>query len=102
MKIQIFRVAGRSMEPEFREGDFVMISKLPFRPKYVRPGTPIAFIHSKYGMLIKKVQEYNPVLKQLWATGISRFSIHRDEIGPIPVKNVIGEVIGHVRKIRKK
>jgi Peptidase S24-like len=100
MKIKILRVAGRSMEPEFREGDFVVVSKLPFRPKYVRPGTHIAFIHSKHGMLIKKVQEYNPVLKMLWATGTSRFSIGRDEIGPIPVKNVLGEVIGHVRKNR--
>lgn len=101
MKIKIFRVTGRSMEPEFREGDFVMVSKLPLRTKYVRPGTHIAFIHSKYGMLIKKVQEYNPVRKLLWATGTSRFSIPSDEIGPIPVKNVLGEVIGHVRKTRQ-
>lgn len=100
MKIKIFRVAGRSMEPEFREGDFVMVSKLPLRPKYVRPGTHIAFVNSKYGMLIKKVQEYNPARKLLWATGTSPFSIHGDEIGPIPVKNVLGEVIGHVRKTR--
>src|SRR5262245_28908196 len=98
MKIQIFRVAGRSMEPEFREGDFVVISKLPLTLKYMRPGKRIAFVHSKYGMLIKKVQEYNPVLKLLWATGINRLSSHCDEIGPIPVKNVIGEVIGHIRK----
>jgi hypothetical protein len=100
MKIEIFRVAGRSMEPEFREGDFVMVSKLPLKPKYVRPGTHIAFVHSKYGMLIKKVQEYNPELKLLWATGTSRFSIPTHEIGPIPVKNVLGEVVGHVRKTR--
>jgi len=102
MKIRIFRIAGRSMEPEFHDGDFVMVSRLPAHPRYVRPGTPIAFKHSRYGMLIKKVQTHNPALKMIWAAGTSRFGLRSDEIGPIPMKNVLGEVIGHVRKTRRK
>lgn len=98
MKIRIFRIAGKSMEPEFRDGDFVLVSRLSAHPRYIRPGTPIAFKHSRYGMLIKKVRTHNPVLKTIWAAGTNRLSLRSDAIGPIPAKNVLGEVIGHVRK----
>ena len=75
--IRIFRVSGASMEPDYREGDFVLV--LRARMRQFKPGTPIAFMHPDYGLLIKKVDYSNLESKVVWVSGTkcTKYSISK-------------------------
>ena len=93
--IRIFRISGASMEPDYHEGDFVIVRRS--RMWQFKPGTPIAFLHPEYGMLIKKVDHSNAESQEIWVTGTNPRSIKSQTLGPISMKQVLGTVLARFR-----
>jgi signal peptidase I len=94
--LRLFRIHGQSLEPEYRSGDFVLISKIPFYFYAPKPGDIIAFKHPAFGLLIKRVQQVNPAAHELTVLGTHINSIDSREFGSIPFKRVIGKLLWHI------
>ncbi|OGN93182.1 MAG: hypothetical protein A2Y88_15090, partial [Chloroflexi bacterium RBG_13_48_10] len=58
--LRLFKITGDSLTPEFKEGDFVLVSKVPFLFIPPSPGDIIAFRQPGYGLLIKRIQQITP------------------------------------------
>src|SRR5512145_780596 len=95
--LRIFAVTENSMTPEFSEGDFVLVAKIPFFLS-VRAGDVVVFHHPPYGMLIKRVQEISPDGQELTVWGTNSNSIDSRTFGAIDFKEVLGKVIWHVKR----
>jgi signal peptidase I len=100
MILKVMKVSGQSLEPAFREGDFVLVSKIPFLFSKIHPGDAIVFRHPLYGTLIKIVDEVSPDGEQLFVIGLHAASTDSRLFGPIAAKEVLGKVIAHIRQPR--
>lgn len=96
--IQIMRVSGNSLAPDFHEGDFVVIVKIPFflHIKRIKSGDVIVFSHPDYGIMVKRVESIFPVSGEIWVQGNHPSSIDSRQFGPIQQKDVIGKIIWHI------
>lgn len=92
------RVTGESLSPDFQDGDFVLILKIPFLFKPIKTGDAIVFEHPSYGTLIKKVDRLDPNSDSIFVLGNHQFSLDSRQIGWIEQQNVIGKVIWHVKR----
>jgi signal peptidase I len=95
--LRILKVTGDSLAPEFQQGDFVAVSKIPFLFVPPSPGDVIAFRQPGYGMLIKRIQNFNP------DGGVNVIGNHPESIdsrvfGAVRREDLIGKVIWHFRK----
>lgn len=98
--LKIFRVAEHSMEPEYQAGDYVLVSKIPYLFRQARPGDVVAFHKPPHGLLIKQVEYLTPA-GELFVLGKNPLSIDSLQFGPIQPRDLLGKVIGHVRKSRQ-
>ena len=94
--LQILKIAEHSLEPAYREGDFVIISKIPILLRRVRVGDAVVFKHPTMGRLIKLVERVLEDGQALWVVGLSPDSVDSRAFGPISIRQVLGKVIGHV------
>jgi hypothetical protein len=94
--LQILKVAEHSLEPAYREGDFVIISKIPILLRRVRAGDTVVFEHPTKGRLIKLVERVLEGGQALWVVGLSPDSVDSRAFGPVAIRQVIGKVIWHV------
>jgi signal peptidase I len=95
--LRILKVRGDSLAPEFQQGDFVLVSKIPFLFVPPSPRDVIAFHQPGYGLLIKRIQDINP------DGGINVIGDHPESVdsrvfGAIRREDMIGKVVWHVRK----
>ncbi len=95
--LKILRVTEHSMEPEYHEGDYVFVSKIPFLFRGAHPGDVVAFHKPPHGLMIKKVEYLTPT-GDLFVLGTHYASQDSLQFGPIRPQDVLGKVIGHVRK----
>ena len=58
--LRMIKVTGESLSPLFLEGDYVLITTIPFMICKIKPGDTIVFQHPFYGMLIKQVESASP------------------------------------------
>jgi signal peptidase I len=93
----LYKVRGDSLAPEFSQGDFVLVSKIPFFFAAPTPGEVIAFHQPGYGLLIKRIQDITPE-GELYVTGTQADSIDSRVFGPVRRKDILGKVIWHIRK----
>ena len=96
--VKLLKVTGASLEPSYQEGDFVLVSKIPFFFKFVRKGDVIVFHHEVYGTLIKRIDRLVPEQNGYYVQGTREDSIDSRLIGIIAKKDVIGKVIWHISK----
>jgi len=96
--LRLFKVSGDSLSPAFREGDFVLIAKIPFFLCPIREGDVIVFRHERYGVMIKRVAFLEPEMDEVFVLGEGENSTDSRKFGPISRKNVLGKVIWHIRK----
>lgn len=94
---RLLKVTGDSLAPEYREGDFVLVSKIPFYLVPPSPGDVIAFRQPGYGLLIKRIQNISP------DGGFNVIGNHPESIdsrvfGTVRRKDILGKVIWHIRK----
>jgi signal peptidase I len=88
---------GDSLTPEFHQGDFVLVSKIPFLFVPPSPGDVIAFHQPGYGLLIKRIQNLN------LDGGVNVIGNHPESIdsrvfGSVRREDIIGKVIWHIRR----
>lgn len=98
--LQFIKVSGNSLLPEYREGDFVLVAKIPFFLRYIRQGDIIVFDHPVYGLMIKRVDHLVPDKDEIYVIGTHEFSVDSREFGPISWKILIGKVIWHIHQPR--
>lgn len=96
--LRLLKVTGNSLTPDYQEGDFVLVGKIPFFFAAPRPGQVIAFHQPGYGLLIKRVERVND--EGLIVTGTRLESIDSRTFGEVRPSDVIGKVIWHIRKPR--
>jgi signal peptidase I len=95
--LRLLKISGDSLTPEFQEGDFVLVSKIPFFFSPASTGDIIAFRQPGYGLLIKRVQSIDRD-GEIQVIGSHPESIDSRIFGPIRQKNILGKVIWHIRK----
>jgi signal peptidase I len=95
--LRFLKIRGDSLAPEFSQGDFVLVSKIPFLLSRPAPGQVIAFHQPGYGLLIKRIQSI-AVDGELNVTGSHPDSIDSRIFGPVRQKDIVGKVIWHIRK----
>jgi signal peptidase I len=95
--LKLLKIVGDSLTPEYQNGDFVIISKIPFL--FVPPSTGdiVAFQQPGYGLLIKCIRGLNQD-GSVDVIGAHPDSIDSRVFGPINEKNILGKVIWHIRK----
>jgi nickel-type superoxide dismutase maturation protease len=95
--LKLLKISGDSLYPEFEQGDFVLVSKIPFYISSPSAGDVIAFHQPGYGLLIKRIQTVDS------AGGIEVVGTHPESVdsrvfGAVRRKDIIGKVIWHIRK----
>lgn len=98
--MRILLVSGDSLSPEYRDGDYVLISKAPFFFNNVRRGDVIAFHNAEYGLMIKKIESISEDAMWFSVKGTHPLSIDSRHFGPVHRTNVLGSVVWHFRKSR--
>ena len=98
--LRIHKVTGDSMSPEFREGDFVVLTTLPFILKHIKVGDTIIFDHQLYGTLIKRIASFDPETAEAYVEGTRSDSLDSRRLGTIRRENIRGKVIAHFPKTK--
>ncbi len=96
--LRLLRVSGNSLLPMYQDGDFVLVSKIPYLFGTTKQGDIVAFRHEVYGTMVKKVQNVSPHKDEIYVTGTQGDSVDSRHFGPITKGDVVGKVIWHIRK----
>jgi nickel-type superoxide dismutase maturation protease len=99
--LRIIKVAGRSLWPEYQEGDYVVLTTIPFFFNSIKRGDVVVFQHPEYGRMIKKVEQVSPEQGTIAVVGSHPDSIDSRQFGPIHKRDLIGKVLWHVPKPRR-
>jgi signal peptidase I len=94
---KFLKITGNSLSPEYQEGDFVLVSKIPFWLVSPSEGNIIAFRQPGFGLLIKRIQQVLPD-GSVNVIGTQPESIDSRVFGPVRRENILGKVIWHIRK----
>jgi len=96
--VKIIKIAGESLNPLYGDGDFVLVTKIPFILKRIKSGDIVVFNNSSYGTMIKRVDKYDKNNGELWVSGTHPDSVDSLEIGPVFTEDLLGKVVLHIRK----
>jgi signal peptidase I len=99
---RIIKVIGESLSPEFKEGDYVVVTTIPFFLRRLKEGDVIIFQHSGFGTLIKQVLRLAPQNGEIYVIGTQENSLDSRRLGPISQDAVQGKVIWHIPKSSRK
>lgn len=94
----LLKITGRSLAPDYQEGDYVLTSRVPVLLRCLRSGDVVVFQHEVYGMMIKRVDQIDPARDELFVSGTAEDSVDSRRFGAIPRRSVHGKVIWHFRK----
>jgi nickel-type superoxide dismutase maturation protease len=94
--IRFIKVAGDSLYPMFRQGDFVLISKIPFRFKKLKVGDVIVFDQPIYGVMIKQISQVLDGGNLFYVLGTDEFSVDSRQFGAVRREALLGKVIWHI------
>lgn len=96
--LRLLKVTGRSLAPDYQDGDFVLTSRIPVLFGRLRSGDVVVFEHEFYGTLIKRVERIDAALDQLFVVGLPDDSVDSRRFGPVPRRSIRGKVIWHIRR----
>lgn len=99
--LKLVKVSGNSLLPKYRDGDFVVVSRIPVILGMLAPGDAVTFETKDYGTMIKIVDSVSPDGMQLVVKGIHPLSVDSRQIGPVSKRNVTGKVIWHIKKLKQ-
>jgi signal peptidase I len=99
--INIIKITNHSLEPDFQDGDYVVISKIPLLWRKARQGDVVAFHKPPYGLMIKRVEYLTPG-GDLFVLGTHAASVDSLQFGPIRPQDILGKVIWHEKKPRRE
>ncbi len=96
--LRVIKVTGESLSPEYQEGDYVVVTTIPFFLNRIRVGDIIVFRQSPYGTMIKRVERLLPEGRQYFVVGAHPQSVDSRQFGPVPREALIGKLIWHIPK----
>jgi nickel-type superoxide dismutase maturation protease len=96
--LRLIKVTGNSLWPEYREGDFVLIVKIPFSIFRYHVGDVVVFRHALYGILIKKVERIQAQNGGLFVVGFHPDSVDSRQFGAVHPQSILGKVVWHIRR----
>ena len=95
--LRLLKITGESLAPEYQEGDFVFVSKIPFWFSPPSSGDVIAFHQPGYGLLIKRIRQVDQG-NTLHVIGTHEGSVDSRTFGAVRREQIVGKVIWHIRK----
>ena len=95
---KLLRISGNSLHPIFQDGDFVLVSKIPYLFGTIVVGDVVAFRHGVHGTMIKIVDSIAPDGHQITVKGTYPGSVDSDTFGPIIKQDIVGKVVWHIGK----
>ncbi len=93
---RIIKVTGKSLSPTYQEGDYVVVTTIPFFLARVRAGDVIVFNHASYGKMIKKISAVADGGGEYSVIGSHENSVDSRQFGSISAGSVEGKVIWHI------
>ena len=87
--ISVKKVRGRSMEPDLKDGDYIVV--LSVFLNNIRVGHWIIIDHPHYGRMVKQVCEINP--QGYRVRGLSEHSTDTLSLGLIRKEMIVGKVL---------
>lgn len=96
--LRLIKVTGQSLSPDYLEGDFVLIAKIPFFFHFIRHGDVVVFMHPQYGVMIKQVERIDHQARQVFVVGTHPTSVDSHKFGPVRADRLMGKVIWHISK----
>ena len=96
--LKLFKVSGDSLLPAYRDGDFVLASKIPYLFSAVQGGDVVVFRHQVYGTMIKVIDSIIPDTGEIRVVGIHDHSVDSREFGSIRRRDILGKVIWHIKR----
>ena len=93
---RLLKIHGDSLIPDYQEGDFVLVSKIPFLFASPRPGQVIAFYMPPYGTLIKRVEQVLEGGQSFFVTGTHPLSVGSRQFGSVSRQALLGRVVWHI------
>ena len=96
--LRIHKVTGDSMSPDFQDGDFVVLTTVPFFLNRLKVGDIIIFEHKLYGKLIKRIASFDPETAEAYVEGTQSDSLDSLRLGTIRRDAIRGKVIAHFSK----
>ena len=96
--LRLLKVSGDSLSPEYQDGDFVLVAKIPLLFKSLHRGDVIAFHHDLYGTIIKQVDDISIDGERFIVTGTHENSVDSTQFGAISRDVIIGKVIWHIKR----
>jgi len=94
----LLKVTGESLSPDYQEGDFVLLLKIPFFLNRLKRGDIVVFKQSYYGIMIKRVEWQSQDGEQVFVLGTHPESADSRKFGLICRGDLIGKVIWHIKK----
>jgi len=94
--LTIVKVSGRSMEPKYKDGDYLLLLKRSV--KKLRQGNDIVFSHPIYGTMVKQIKSVNSSNQIFTAIGLNPESLSEEVMGEISFKTIKGFPIYHFSK----
>ena len=95
---RLLKVTGDSLYPAYRQGDFVLITKIPFLLNSIQRGDVIVIEHPVYGTLIKRVESVSADRGAYYVLGVHENSVDSRQFGPVDRQELVGKVIWHISK----
>ena len=93
--LRIHKVTGDSMSPDFQDGDFVVLTTVPFFLNRLKVGDIIIFDHKLYGTLIKRIASFDPETAEAYVVGTRPDSLDSSRLGTIRPDAIRGKVVAH-------
>jgi signal peptidase I len=93
----IYKVSGNSMRPLYEDGDFVVVSGIPFLRNRIKAGDVIVFRSPANGIMIKMAEDIEDQ-RRIRVIGTCASNTDSRKFGAISFKDVLGKVILRIRK----
>jgi len=100
--LRVLKVTGESLTPSYLEGDFVITTNIPLLLSALKAGDIVVLRHAVYGTLIKRVDRIDPIQDEIFVTGTHDLSLDSRQFGSVHKKDLLGKVIGHIKKPRRQ
>lgn len=94
--LKLIKITGNSLEPEYNEGDYVVIATLAAILRRLQPGDIVIFEHPVYGTMVKQIQSIDPQAGELFVVGTHPQSTDSRHFGPIPQNWLTGKVLWQI------
>jgi len=96
--LRLLKIRGHSLYPDYRDGDYVLMAGVPFPSGKIKPGNVIVIRQPVHGLLIKRVHKVLDHGRTFDVRGTQIDSTDSRNFGPVPLSQVKGKVIWHIRQ----